>query len=242
MTYFSSLSKSNVYANEFDVTIRNLSGPKKRGVLYVHGSEGVNGGAFEWLKHSERTKIITALVMAGFTVVSADLGGNYTWGNDTSMSRITAAKNYLHTLGVLPGKIGLIGSSMGALNALNWAAVNPSDVACVVGMIPVIDLTDVHANNRGGCAASINTAYTGGYSEGAFGAVHNPSTNAVTKFSSFPIQLWYGVSDVIVAPSTVTAFKDAVGASCSTYALAGGHAESTYGLIDINSIVSFIGA
>jgi len=238
---FSFVSSGHVAASELDMLVRPKATTLKRGVLYVHGVEAANGGGAEWEKFSERSALISSLVLAGFEIASADLGGNSTWGNATVLSRISAARDYLLTQGVLPNKIAIVATSMGALNALCWIAVNPSLVSCFVGMLPVVNLTDVHANNRGGFQPAINAAYGGSYSEALYGATHNPATMAASgKYAGVPIQFWYGSTDSIVIPSTVAAFQAAAGALCTTTQIVGGHAESTYGGVLCTSVASFI--
>jgi alpha-beta hydrolase superfamily lysophospholipase len=233
-----------VSASENDIIIR----PKdytdaKRGILYCHGYEasGVSTQGIEWQKNAERALLIGSLASAGYIVLSCDLGGANTWGNSTHISRIGTAATYLLGLGVLPTKIALVATSMGALGALAWAAANPTLASCIAGLLPCLDLTDIHTNNRGGYASVINTSYGGTYSEASFGAAHNPQTMAAAgSYATLPVKVWYGDSDAIATPTAATTFASTVGGSCAPVPLAGGHAEATYGLVSIAELVAFI--
>lgn len=243
MPTLSFLTSGKIVQGESEILLRpKITASTKTGVLFVHGVESANGGAAEWMKHPLRAKLLSALAASGHTLVSADLGGNSTWGNSSVTSKIMAARNFLLSkAGVAPGKIAIIGCSMGGLNALNWIAENKDLVSCFVGMLPVVNLTDVHDNNRGGFQPTINAAYGGAYSEAAYGATHNPSTMAVSgKYSGIPMILYYGDSDTTVTPSTVASFSESVGAECVAETIHGGHAESTISCIDIVQLISFI--
>jgi dipeptidyl aminopeptidase/acylaminoacyl peptidase len=220
--------------------------PAKRGILYVHGREdGSSGnGAISFRQYVERYKLFEALGDAGHVILSCDFGGIMTWGNNTVISRISAAVAYLLSSGlVLPNEVALLGTSMGGLNSLAWAAANLNYASCMIGIIPVVNLTDMHANNRGGFAAEINAAYGGSYSEASFGAVHNPATIAIAGgYSALPIQLWYGNTDTVAVPAAITAFGASVGAGCELHEMSGGHSEAIVAQVSATSILSFIAA
>lgn len=228
-----------VTASEADVIMR----PKcrqgtKPGVLYVHGAEADTGGGLTWMKIATRARLINAIADAGYTMLSCDLGGVATWGNDTAMARITAAKNYLLTLqDVSAGPIILVGQSMGGQNSLVWAAANPSLVKCVIGAIPVINIQDVRDRVY---TTSVDAAYSGGYSDATYGAAHSPYVIAGDGgLNGIPMQLWYGDSDNTCLPE----YTQAMGLRADTvelHELSGGHAESTVAQVDPSLVLSFI--
>lgn len=194
----------------------------KMGILYLHGAtytetQIMNGVSFPALK-----AIISALVVAGYPVLGIYAGGD-AWGNSTAKARISDGKTYLQgTLGAKAGKIGLLGGSMGGLATLNWAKDNLSSVACAAGLVPVSDVSDIHTNNRGSLAASINTAYST-WNEGTYGATYNPHTYAATGLAGLRWKAWYGATDTIVIPATVTDVVTAIGATASGVSVAGDH-------------------
>ena len=203
-TSWSSMGFGAVVAGEGEVTIL----PKyptptgtSMGVLYCHGAGGPARQALE----PAFAPVLNALASAGHPVLSCDLGGLATWGNDVVLARMGTAKAYLHaTLGARPGKILLVGASMGGLSALVWAKNNPTLTAGVIGIVPVSDVTDMHTNNRQGLRASIDSAYPGGWSEAAHGATRNPVTVAAAgAYADVPMLLISAQSDTTVLPSTV---------------------------------------
>lgn len=210
----------------------------KVGILYCHAS---NGQAAEAQYFGGVHTIVAALVSAGHPVLACELGGATTWGNDTSLARVTTARSYLQaSMGARPGKVALLGLSMGGLTALAWAGANSALTAGVVGLIPVVNIADIHTSNRGGATATINAAYGGAYSDATLGATHNPQRMAAAgKYAGIPIRTYYGDSDAICVPATQTAFASSSGAI--TTRLTGGHASSTIEQIDPAEIVTFFG-
>lgn len=244
MSIWTSYGANDIQLGETFIVVRpKNSTPPKRAILYVHGVEA-SDGSIAWRNYAERMALLSSIADAGHVLLSCTIGGNSTWGNDLVLARITQAKNYLLGLGgVLPTKIALIGTSMGALASLAWAGANSSIASCVIGIIPVVNLTDIHANNRGGFQSAVNAAYSGAYSEGVYGATHNPDTMAGTgAFSSVPTQLWYGDSDSIAVPGAVTGFKTKAGANCEIHSMSGGHSESIVSQMSLSSVLSFIDA
>lgn len=217
------------------------AGPAKHAVIYVHGVEESDGST-AWTNFPERTALFTGIADAGIAFLSCTHGGNCTWGNDTVISRIAAAYDFLTSQpNVVATKVCLLATSAGAPGALAWAKRNPALVSCFIGILPVLNLTDVHDANRVGFSSAIDAAYGGAYSELAFGANHNPDTMArFGGFGALPMQIWYGDSDAVVVPSSVTAFADKVGRSCETHLMIGGHAEQTASQVSTSSVLSFI--
>lgn len=234
-----------VTASEYGVVYKpRVTGPIKRGILYVHGREadGTFGG-LEWMRHTERAALINKLVQAGYTVLSCDLGGNVTWGNSTALARIDQAITYLLTLGVLPDRVNLVGTSMGACSSFNYARDSRVRVQSIVGALPVVNLTDIHDNR--GFLAEVNAAYGGSYSEATNGNQSNPATfGAAGLLSNLPIQLWYGNTDTVSIPALVNNFVTAVnsttGGNATLLALNGGHVELTYAQIVPATLLAFL--
>lgn len=189
----------------------------KMGVIFLHGAGGYASDAFTF---PGILPTLQALVLKGHTVLSIDAsGGN--WSNNVAMDKINNAHAYLTTaLGARTGKVGLMGVSMGGGNVLTWAAANPTKTACVMGIIPVVDIQDMYANR--GAGGSIDGAYAGGWSQTVYGPHHNPVTLAQAgKYAGIPIRTYYGLSDTTCVPSTQIAFRDASGAVATSFA--GGH-------------------
>jgi pimeloyl-ACP methyl ester carboxylesterase len=206
--------------------------------IFVHGAEG-GPGALDWMTASPYRwpPIRTCIDICGCIGLSADLGGNATWGNATAQSRLDAAFTYLQTIaGVKLGKVVLFAQSMGAINALVWAKNNKAKVAAIVGTIPVTNLT--FAWQHGAYTAAINAAYGGAYSEATYGAARNPTTFAAS-LAGIPGQLWVGNTDPLARPVDAVAISSAA-PSITTISIPGGHDEATIGAIDLAVVASFI--
>lgn len=228
-----------VTVSEADVIMRpKCRNSSKPGVLYVHGAEADVGGGLTWMNIATRARLINAIADAGYTMLSCDLGGVATWGNDTAIARITAAKNYLLTLqDVSAGKIILVGQSMGGQNSLVWAAANPTLVKAIIGAIPVINIQDVR--NRV-YTTSVDAAYSGGYTDATYGALHNPYVIAGNSgLNDIPMQLWYGDSDTTCLPTYTQAMATRAN-TVELHTLSGGHAESTVAEIDPSVVLSYL--
>lgn len=213
----------------------NWSHPKAP-ILYVHGASDL---ADTWMRVPSRIPIMRALTQEGYTVMSHDNGGAQTWGSDTAMARMSAAFEQLQAdASVMPGRVVLLGQSMGGLNSILWAARNPSKVAAVVLFLPVLDLGEVHAT-PGGYAGLIDAALGTTYSDEVQGAMRSPIIMARNGVAPrVPCQIWYGVGDELCRPAKAVEYSALTGADAK--AVPGGHAEETVGGIDPDEVVRFI--
>lgn len=173
------------------------------GVIYLHGATQTELQMIDGTLVGIRT-ICFAIAAAGWPVLGIYAAGD-TWGNDTAKARILEGITFLQGLGARPGPVALLGASMGGCNAVSFTGTNPSAVCCAVGLVPVSDLEDMRANNRGGLAGSVDAAYGGAYNNATHGLDHNPTVLAANgDLDTVPYACWYGATDDIVIPSTVT--------------------------------------
>lgn len=223
-------------ASEQDVYLSQPGVAGVRGVIYCHGAGGSATNCRDYTNIGE-LHLINAIAQQ-FPVLCVDAGGAQAWGNATAVARVGDAVTYLQgTLGAKSGTVLLVGASMGALTASNYAKANPSKVGCVVGIIPVVDLNDMVTNNRGGLAANINTAY-GTYSEATHGATYNPATYAAS-FTT-PTRLFYASDDTTAIPGAVTAFDTACAAASATSLGALGHTQAAVAATPISTVLDFL--
>jgi alpha-beta hydrolase superfamily lysophospholipase len=209
------------------------------GVIYCHGY-GEDGLIPTLPAQNGQFSNLTALVAAGYPVLACDLGGSL-WGYDPFRARVDSAITYLQgTVGAKAGKVVVVGTSMGGLGALVYAANNPTKVSGVVGIGPTSDMQHVVSNNDGGLAAIVNAAYPGGYSDATYGATFNPQVLAAAGKFTMPVRLWIGSADTTVIPSTVTTLANTIGANATISYLSGGHAESTWFEVDSTALVKFV--
>lgn len=196
-----------VYANPGSVS----------GVIYCHGAGEVSFSPTNSI-YVGQYPLLNALA-SQYAVASGDFGGD-AWGNSTAVSNMGSMKTWLQsTMGAKSGKVALVGISMGTLTALNYAKANPSQVACVVCILPAVNLNDFATNNRAGYGASALAAYGGSYSDATNGATSNPFYYAAS-FPSIPVQLYYSTADTVALPTYVTGFMSncpsATGTAVST--------------------------
>lgn len=232
-------SKSLISPGEGEVICRTTTpSENKSPVLYVHGAGEIGHG---WMNISTRWPVISAIADAGYIVTSHDLGGHQTWGNDTAISRITSAYNYAQNYsGVVKGKVVLVAQSMGGLNSILWAARNPEKVACMVLLMPVIDLGEVRST-PGGYQQLIDTALGVTYSDQAHGLARSPIIMArAGVHPKVPCQLWYGTSDELCRPGKAIEYGNLSGATVKP--IAGGHAEQTIAGVSPSEVLQFIRA
>jgi pimeloyl-ACP methyl ester carboxylesterase len=207
----------------------------KPAVVALHGASGTEEQFLGSWPASLRD-IVTAIVAAGYPMICPYAAGN-SWGNLTAMDRITEAVAVARTgLGATTAPVVLFGGSMGGANALNWAKRNLADTACVVGAVPVSDISDIHTNNRSGLAGQINTAHST-WTEETRGADHNPATFAATALAGLPYQAWGATSDTTCLPATVEAVATAISGTYTE--VAGDHTSSMANVVPA-TVVSFI--
>ena len=211
------------------------------GVVIVHGYGDSSAIGWSDSDHAGSVQFGRRLARAGYPVVAADLGGQSTWGNTPVISRIDDAITYLQTkMGAKAGKAILVGVSMGGLNSLVYTYTKPQNVACVVLVAAVSDVTWTVANTT--LNTAINAAYSGGWSEAAYGAAHNPMTIASSGgYATMPILYWQGIADQTAPLSNAQSFAAKV-PSCTLVQIPGGHSENTWGEVDWGVSTAFIAA
>lgn len=213
----------------------------KMGLVYLHGATGTSRQMVDGVTYPAFKALLQVIVAAGYPLLGVTTGD--TWGNDTAMTRIDAAKTYLQsTVGAKAGAIGLIGGSMGGANVLNWCKRNLASTACAVNLVPTSDISDMATNNRGGLTTNINAAYSGGWSEGTYGAARNPVTFAAAGDLAGLDYLAFGAtSDAVCLPATVEAVCTSIGGTATYTEVAGDH-NSSMANIPPQDIVDFLNA
>lgn len=213
------------------------------GVVYCHGS-GQDSRAvvgFDLAGNGpavNQQHLVQQVALAGFPVLSIDAAGN-AWGNDNAIAAVAAARAHLQTtLGAKPGKVLLVGVSMGGLTCLNWARQHRDQCAGFAGIMPVSDLQNYYANS--GNAAGVDAAYGGRYDDNVAGLTHNP-TRYTADILALPYRAWYGSADTIVPPITVTNLARAIYGQ--TTELPGQvHGETLIGAVDPTELIAFLRA
>lgn len=207
-------------------------------VVMLHGATG-NPSVFldsqNWA--NQFNKLVKPIIEADYPLIAPMMGGDK-WGNDVALGLITDAVTYGQTHGAKPGKVIIVGGSMGGGASYAWCRANLAQVEAMVGVIPVSDLNDFVVNNRDNLAASVNAAYGGAYSDATYGAIHNPKI-FVSQLAGLRLQVWYATDDPVVIPATVTAVTDAI-PGADVHAVTGGHSDVTFGKIDSTVLLNFL--
>lgn len=208
----------------------------KRGVILCHGA-GAGNEYLDATGQVSSVRLAAAIAAAGIACIAGLMDGD-TWANDTAMTDVDNAWTSLQsTAGVASDKVCVIGVSMGGAVALRWAMTRAGKAACVVGIIPASDISDIYTNNRGTYQASIATAW-GVTAPAALPAGANLPAQAVA--GAFPYQAYYSSADMIVIPSTVTTLATALGGTATIVDTTAGHSDATVGKVDIPTVVQYL--
>lgn len=158
---------------------------------------------------------------------SFDFGGVSTWGNVlASETRAAQALTFaVSALGFRSDRLLLICSSMGALNGLNFARVDPTRIAAIALHVPVVNLRAFYAQNRGTWATEILAAHGG---VDAQLDARNPSA-WTAELADIPMKAWYSTDDPLAVPEDIAAFAAAHG-NCELRSMgAAGHTPTVPG-------------
>lgn len=191
----------------------------RRGGLFSHGATGKATG---YLFAGNR-EIPERLAQRHYQCLADDFaaaaGGTDAWGNDGVGDATTgsgkAALDALEAMGAVGPHDG-IGFSMGCLNLLNIGKRAPTRLRRLVLTSPVLDPGDIHDNNRGGLATSIETAAGGAGSYAAWIDAHNPNHSAFRAAviaAGWRILVLRSTDDPICLPAIADAWAAAVGAT-----------------------------
>lgn len=179
---------------------------------------------------------IDVLTDAG-TVYCGDLGGTQTWGNATSVTASVAALDVLDT--ETTGTPLAVGFSMGATSVLNTAWRNTTRIGRMALVVPVLDLQDIHDNNRGGWAASLEAAYTNLAGLQAAYASRSPVLRVADTIAlGVDLGIWYSTNDPVCLPAITEDWAGDVGAELFSMGAVG---HSLDGL-DYDAIVAWLAA
>lgn len=213
------------------------SKPGNRGIVYLQGSHGVAGSI-------QGDPSLEHLVNSGFVIVNGDMGQTVsqgTFGNSTAQTRTGQLRTFVQgassPIAAAAGKVHILGASGGATAALNYARANPTLVASIYGVCPVVALQDFYENRTDVALtqAEIRAAYGG---DVPTYATHDPSASGnQTALSGIPLKLAYSTDDPYVPVATVTAYKaliEGAGGTCELVSLgAVGHTPTGLSAQDI---------
>jgi hypothetical protein len=218
-----------------------LSKTGARLLVFVPGSHSTADSTF----NSDRADM-EALARAGYVVAIGDISQTLTqgtFGNSTSQSRIASLRTFMQgtssPLRAAAGKMHMVAGSGGVAAMLNYARANPTNVASMVGLLPLLDLQDLYENRTDATVtqAEINAAYGGNVT--ASYATHNPSASGnQAALAGIPLKLYYSTNDSYIPVATVTTYKsllETAGGTCEIESLgAVGHTDTGLAYDDPN--------
>jgi pimeloyl-ACP methyl ester carboxylesterase len=169
----------------------------------------------------------------GRYVVACDLGASSTnWANSQATTCLTDAVAYAITAsGYAGSKVHLLGASMGHALACRWAALNPTKVRSITGVIPAVGVQWCRDNNAT-LRAQIDAAHGVTY-PAALPAGADPFTDAaqVATLAGIPWQGFAASDDTTAAPlANVRAWGAAVGGAVTSLG-ALGHTDAAIGAV-----------
>lgn len=193
--------------------------------ILLHGA----GAPIQWLDVTRAGSLGMgpALAWSGVPAIAAEMGGN-TWANDTAMNLIGTAINYLKTqLGITATRVHLVAASMGAGLAVRYAALNPTAVASLTGIIPLASLYNYYASLPAGAAKDeISTAW-GVASGAALPAAADLMSLAATLQGVVPSRLYYSSADASINPADQVQLGQNLGSEAVVNVGTAGHTEAS---------------
>lgn len=209
----------------------------KRGVILL---SGIGGTADTWYGTTfDAINTPHAIMDVGFP--TASLAVDSTFGNAAMRTRMSNLGFFMQTIVRLPfrfagagaGKLHLMGSSMGSICAVNWAAANPTLVASLTLTIGPPDVQAMYASDRAGLQATIGAAFGGGPPPDA----ENPADLGDDILAAeIPTFIAYSEDDPLCLPAEVEAFGAAAGAEMYSMGEIGHAVDGT----EVSRIAQFI--
>lgn len=206
-------------------------------VIYCHHATGASTTIIDNLTETNASirRMVEGLTSRGLPVISNDQSGPSNWSTDLALTRVTGALTRIGAItGARTDRVLLLGDSMGATVALNWARANPTLVRAIALVIPVVNLE--HAHDETALAAGIEAAYGGlaGYQAAL------PNKNPALFHSSYvniPIKFWYSEDDPAAVASEVTDFATATSHEAISMGSTGHTIPSSF---DVDPVVDFL--
>lgn len=195
----------------------------RRGMIWGGGGGGTDLSVFAAGMGNVRAWLKRRIPVGTFNT-------DWTWGNDTSLARVTDLRSYLVAQGdFASGKFNLAAGSMGAIIALNYLRHHPENLNAVAISVPAVSLEWHHDN---GYETEIDAAYGDHAGYLAALSTHSPY-HAPAEYASVPLRAWISDNDTTAPTALAQEFIDAVpGATRVSLGAVGHGSASTWPVAD----------
>lgn len=183
-----------------------------------------------------------------YPTIMAQLGSTAEFANDTHLLRIGSAKTFLQGASsptrAKAGAVSMVGASMGAGAQLAYARANPTHVACLALVVPMVSISTLWSTNRGGTLTGIiNAAW-----QQDFARNYNPAVDDATRDArafgaqiTMPVKIWAVTADATILLSEIQAF-DAVAPNCEVVQIGGTHSAPAFPATFVDDLYQFLKA
>ena len=239
MGYSADTQLGRVFAGETDTIFRPRT-PRKNtfGCVLLHGSSAPQ----QYIDPTQRTSTIIASTLSslGIPCISGEFGGQ-TFGAPVIESRIDSARNVLSLEypNMNTSKIALLGISMGGCNASFYAINHASEVAAMIGIIPLLDLKAFYTYFPGTPLANdISDAW--GIAHGAALPPQADNKNLAPAAANVPLLVGYASDDPLVHPEWVTGYTSQIPGATVMNLGPHGHTDASVAQMPISTISKFL--
>jgi pimeloyl-ACP methyl ester carboxylesterase len=215
----------------------------RRAVIILHGHNAIAVTPLAMAQYLAGPTLLGDVVAAlrlGLPILAIDAGGGQTYGNDVAIARLDEAVDWVSATGLGKAQPILLGTSMGSILAVNYAARHPTKIKAVGLLYTAMDLQFTHDQN----VAEVEAAYGGASAFTAALASHSGIPQAQAgALAGVDLKGWYSTNDAVVGVGTWGSFRAAFiagggGALAEASLGAVGHGDNT--LVPVDDVAAWL--
>lgn len=188
-----------------------------------------------------RSKLFHRMGQLGYVCATGDFGGSNLMGNNTATDRVKQVYDYLQTHpAVKPGRVHMVGTSMGVATAALFAKRFPGTVDGIVSFFGLTDPHALYAEDRGGMRNEFEAAWNVTYPTALPDAASPLRSAAELVADDVRWRSWTGADDPLILPSEGQAMADAMGGQHTTVPDAN-HDDTTIVQVAASELAEFFG-